>query len=526
MLGDQRLLLRWPDRRRPPRRRVSAGGAGYGDALTAAADRGGAARTTAPAVPERYDFAGTVGALPMGRHDPCLRIADGAFWWATRTPGRPGHAAPAPRRAASWSPPGTGRARDWVLDQADGGGRAARRPDRLRRAWPRRHPLVAELARRHPGLRLPATGRVFQRLLRAILEQKVTGKEAYRAYAATVRHFHRSTGREPAPGPLPGLLPPPDPAAVAATPYWVFHPFGVEQRRADTLCRAAAVAAALEECADAADGDPAADRDPGHRRVDRGRGGPGRVRRPGRGLGRRLPHPAHGLVGAGRRGPGRLARRGPRRPRRRAQPGRRADARAARAVPRPPRPGLLAARTNRSRRAEVRPPDADPLLRRLLMIAAYRQIVASDAARSVGSRRSCGVLCGRATPALIQAARQARHRLGRTSKPVRFSGCLVELLDVRRRVRCAVRASPTPPCGRPRRAIPRRPPPRGRRGDCAPSHSHVPTVATRRQVSRKYTPCTSPETITRRTDHAPTIRHRCPAGGNGGRYQSMKRQNG
>ena len=37
---------------------------------------------------------------------------------------------------------------------------------------------------RAPGLRLPATGRVYQRLLRAVLEQKVTGTEAYRAYVA------------------------------------------------------------------------------------------------------------------------------------------------------------------------------------------------------------------------------------------------------------------------------------------------------------------------------------------------------
>lgn len=84
-------------------------------------------------------------------------------------------------------------------------------------------------------------------MLRAVFEQKVTGKEAYRAYAATVRHF-----REPAPGPLPLLLPP-EPAAVAATPYWVFHPFGVEQRRAETLRRAAAVADRLERCGDAAE---------------------------------------------------------------------------------------------------------------------------------------------------------------------------------------------------------------------------------------------------------------------------------
>jgi 3-methyladenine DNA glycosylase/8-oxoguanine DNA glycosylase len=37
---------------------------------------------------------------------------------------------------------------------------------------------------------------------------------------------------------------------VAAAPYWVFHPFGVEQRRADTLRRAAALADRLERCAD------------------------------------------------------------------------------------------------------------------------------------------------------------------------------------------------------------------------------------------------------------------------------------
>jgi 3-methyladenine DNA glycosylase/8-oxoguanine DNA glycosylase len=43
------------------------------------------------------------------------------------------------------------------------------------------------------------------------------------------------------------LLLPPDPAAVAGTPYWVFHPYGIEQRRADTLRRAAAAAARLEE---------------------------------------------------------------------------------------------------------------------------------------------------------------------------------------------------------------------------------------------------------------------------------------
>ncbi len=37
---------------------------------------------------------------------------------------------------------------------------------------------------------------------------------------------------------------------MAAAPYWVFHPFGVEQRRAETLRRAAAVADRLERSPD------------------------------------------------------------------------------------------------------------------------------------------------------------------------------------------------------------------------------------------------------------------------------------
>ena len=40
---------------------------------------------------------------------------------------------------------------------------------------------------------------------------------------------------------------PPGPAALAATPYWVFHRFGVERRRAETVRRVAAVAPRLEE---------------------------------------------------------------------------------------------------------------------------------------------------------------------------------------------------------------------------------------------------------------------------------------
>ncbi|MGH3715575.1 MAG: DNA-3-methyladenine glycosylase family protein, partial [Micromonosporaceae bacterium] len=104
-----------------------------------------------------------------------------------------------------------------------------------------RHPVVARLAAALPGLRLPRSGLVFQELLATVLQQKVTWQEASHSYLGVVRHF-----AEPAPGPA-GLVLPPDPAAVAATPYWAFHRYGVEQRRADTLRRCAAVAARLEE---------------------------------------------------------------------------------------------------------------------------------------------------------------------------------------------------------------------------------------------------------------------------------------
>jgi 3-methyladenine DNA glycosylase/8-oxoguanine DNA glycosylase len=205
------------------------------------------------AVPEGYDFAGTVGQLPMGRHDPCQRLADGVFWWVTRTPD--GLATLSLRRDADGlRATGYGPGAAWVVEQADAV--AGLRDDVsgfLDLAT--RHPLVAELARRYPGLRLPATGRLYERLLRTILEQKVTGTEAYRAYAATVRHCHRATGAEPAPGPAVGLLPPPDPATVASLPYWVLHRFGVEQRRADTLARASVAATRLEHCRDATEAD-------------------------------------------------------------------------------------------------------------------------------------------------------------------------------------------------------------------------------------------------------------------------------
>jgi 3-methyladenine DNA glycosylase/8-oxoguanine DNA glycosylase len=195
--------------------------------------------------PEHYRFGASLGSLQVPQHDPCVRVTADALRLAARTPEGPGMLA-LDRLGGELVATGHGRGGGWLVERADA---IAGLRDDLGDfpALAARHPVVQRLAHTFAGVRLPATGLLFHRLMRAVLEQKVTGTEAFRAYRKICRHFG-----EPAPGPGDLLLPP-DPAAIAATPYWVFHPFGVEQRRTQTLLRAAAVAARLERCAGAED---------------------------------------------------------------------------------------------------------------------------------------------------------------------------------------------------------------------------------------------------------------------------------
>ena len=107
-----------------------------------------------------------------------------------------------------------------------------------------RHDLVAGLVHRLPGLRLTRSGSVMDALVLSIFAQKVTGLEAHRAWSGLLRRYG-----EAAPGPF-GLAVPPPPEQVAKLPYWAFHPFGVERRRADTVRAAASVAKQLEAIRD------------------------------------------------------------------------------------------------------------------------------------------------------------------------------------------------------------------------------------------------------------------------------------
>jgi 3-methyladenine DNA glycosylase/8-oxoguanine DNA glycosylase len=187
------------------------------------------------------DLGRTLAPLARGRGDPTIRLAPDHVWWATRTPDGPAslhlrHAAG--RLVAEAHGPGA----DVLLDRV---------PTMLGVPvasidLPAHHPLVTRLARRFPGVRVPRTEAVMDALVPAILEQKVTGDEARRAWRGLV-----AAHGEAAPGPSAwGLRLPPAPATLARLPYYAFHPFGVEQRRADTVRRVAARAAWLEAVVD------------------------------------------------------------------------------------------------------------------------------------------------------------------------------------------------------------------------------------------------------------------------------------
>lgn len=188
--------------------------------------------------PLPVDLRQTLAPLWAGRTDPTMRLRSGAALRASWTPDGPAtlsveiHDGRA--TAAAWGP-----GADWVLERAPA---AVGAGDDLAGFDPRDH-LVARAHRARPGLRIAASGRVGDVLVPAILAQKVTGVEAFRAWIGMMHAWGR-----PAPGPH-GLSLPPSPATLAEQPYWAYHRFGVERRRAETIRLACRRIDRLEEAA-------------------------------------------------------------------------------------------------------------------------------------------------------------------------------------------------------------------------------------------------------------------------------------
>ena len=191
--------------------------------------------------PLRYELVRTLSPLRHGTGDPTIRLETGRAIRATRTPAGPatlevretGHELV----VRSWGP---GAA--WAVEQAPDLLGFNDDPSALEALAPP-HRLVAELARRFAGVRLPRSGRIVEALVPAVLEQKITGEEARQVYRSLIR-----VHGEPAPGPF-GLRLQPTPERLAALPYHAYHPLGLERRRAETLKRIGALAERLEAAA-------------------------------------------------------------------------------------------------------------------------------------------------------------------------------------------------------------------------------------------------------------------------------------
>jgi len=197
--------------------------------------------------PFEVDLRLTLGVHRRGPGDPAYRVDPaGAIWRTILTPDGPGTLRVTSRRPAGPSTLVTGQAwgpgAGWLLDCLPAQLGAHDDPS----GFTPRHPVLADLTLRYPALRIGRTWRVFEALVPAVLEQKVLGREAHRAWRILLRKFG-----EPAPGPAPaGMRVVPPPQVWARIPSWDWHRAGVEGVRARTIINAAGVASRLEEVLD------------------------------------------------------------------------------------------------------------------------------------------------------------------------------------------------------------------------------------------------------------------------------------
>ena len=203
-----------------------------------------------PRVP--IDAARAIRYQRHGAGDPTLAVDGSVLWRASRTP--EGVATLAIRtdrdriRAAAWGP-----GAEWALHQLPALCGGLDDPTGFDAG---RHPLIAEVHRRHPDLRIGRTDLVFDALASAIVEQKVTVMQAFGAWRALVTRFG-----ERAPGPTPkAIFAPPTIEGWRRIPSWAWHRAGVEPPQARTVVETARRGDSLIPAVMAAGGGEAVDR--------------------------------------------------------------------------------------------------------------------------------------------------------------------------------------------------------------------------------------------------------------------------
>jgi 3-methyladenine DNA glycosylase/8-oxoguanine DNA glycosylase len=175
-----------------------------------------------------------------GGGDPTYRLSGSTHWRGIRTPDGPAtlRVQPRPRlgeiEAEAW-----GSGAEWALERLPG---LLGADDDLTGFEPR-HPVLEQAFRLHPHWRIGRTGLVMEALLPAIIEQKVTGQEAFAGFRQLVTRYG-----EPAPGPVSELRlriqPAPD--VLRQVPSWEWLTCHIDPGRSRTIVQAARVAGSLE----------------------------------------------------------------------------------------------------------------------------------------------------------------------------------------------------------------------------------------------------------------------------------------
>lgn len=189
-------------------------------------------------------------SLRRGAGDPAFqRDPDGAIWRAAMTPEGAATLLMRARPAVGEiEMEGWGPGADWMLAQAPAMLGSLDDPA----AFASSYPVVRAGWARNPHWRVARTGLVMEALVPAIIEQKVTGPEAWLGWRRLLQRFGAVA---PGPGAARGMFTPPTPKSLTLIPSWEWLRCHIDGARSKTIVRAARVADALERTVDR----PAAD---------------------------------------------------------------------------------------------------------------------------------------------------------------------------------------------------------------------------------------------------------------------------
>lgn len=193
-------------------------------------------RTWTPAWP--CPVGAILGVHRRGAGDPTYAVLpDGSHVRAMRTPVGPATLQVMPLdstgriQATAW-----GSGAEWALDTLP---QMLGAEDDVSGFDPQ-HEVIAAAWKRQPHWRLGRTGLVMESLVPTIIEQKITGQEAFGAFRTLVRRYG-----ELAPGEL-GLMLQPTPATLRSIPSWEWLRIPIDGGRSRPLLTAARVADSLE----------------------------------------------------------------------------------------------------------------------------------------------------------------------------------------------------------------------------------------------------------------------------------------